>query len=95
MLAAKDEKGCAMVDQFLDPDRLTVAIQERDLFPEADPLKDPFGEPPPNRVWDRSVARSVHPPASSRRYGGGEARRRPCRLNQRPNPLSFIHRRLT
>jgi hypothetical protein len=44
------------LELFLSPERISATLQERDLFPEVDPLNDPLGEPPRHRIWAHSSA---------------------------------------
>lgn len=44
------------LDRILNPDRINETLQERELFPEADPLNDPKGEPPRHPIWGHSKA---------------------------------------
>jgi hypothetical protein len=38
------------LDLFLEPERISMVLRARELFPEVDPLDDPLGEPPARRV---------------------------------------------
>jgi len=44
------------LERILSPERISVTLQERELFPEVDPLNDPKGEPPRYRIWGHSAA---------------------------------------
>jgi hypothetical protein len=44
------------LERNLSPERISVTLQERELFPEVDPLNDPKGEPPRYRIWGHSAA---------------------------------------
>ena len=44
------------LELFLSPERISATLQERDLFPEVDPLNDPLGEPPRHHIWAHSSA---------------------------------------
>ncbi len=41
----------ALLDAVLNPIRLADDLRTRKLFPETDELRDPLGEPPPERPW--------------------------------------------
>jgi hypothetical protein len=43
----------AALEGFLDPLELSRLLRTRNLFPEADDLVDPLGDPPPQRPWGR------------------------------------------
>lgn len=44
------------LERILNPGRIAERLQERELFPEVDPLNDPKGEPPRHRIWGHSTA---------------------------------------
>jgi hypothetical protein len=44
------------LERILSPERISETLQERELFPEVDPLNDSKGEPPSHRIWGHSTA---------------------------------------
>lgn len=44
------------LERIPSPERISETLQERELFPEVDPLNDPKGELPRHRTWGHSTA---------------------------------------
>ncbi len=41
------------LEAFVNPTQLAATLLDRNMFPEADELADPLGEPPPRQPWGR------------------------------------------